>query len=296
MKKNTLVFYLLGAAVVGLSVLISPAVHASCDTNTGICETSDSLLEDPESPNEVGDVDEVDLTDVAADVDESDDSDETDSTEVSDVVNDSEDDSTAHISVASLQSMQVIVPAPIVQVAEAEEEGEAEITVTDDRTVVQAGEMLTCRMVVHNPFDRDLTGLDITSAVSSYLEPLGANPEAALSDDGETVTWSDQTVSALSDVTFAIQSRVRSGVPAGTPIRCAGDINGDGVRLHGEDVTTVESGGVQAPSGPVPQVPTSRPTPVTAKTGIDSLIVMGALGAVGEGTRRLIRIKKTFLK
>jgi len=200
--------------------------------------------------------------------------------------------SSASASVVAIQNMEVVVPPPVVVKEEVRAEpGPVAFMKTDDREVVRPGEVVTYRLVVSNPFEYDLTEVTVTDHLSPYIEALGANPEADLDPNGRVITWHGQTISAQSEVTFAVRARVLSHAPHGLVIRNIADVNGPGVRLHAEDVSLVEGEIIARAEAPV-----IYSTPITAPTGGALALVTLALGAIGGGARGLSQVRKGFIR
>lgn len=150
-----------------------------------------------------------------------------------------------------------------------------DIRITDDRTVVHPGEAVTYRISFRNFLPEDLTNVRITLHVPQYLIPLSTTPEAYPDIATRTITWGGQTISAESEVTFALEAQVQPDAPDGVVLRVPIEVNGPGVRAGAEDLSVVEGevtatvAGVATQDYPpaIYQAPQAAPVPVTAQTG-----------------------------
>ena len=150
-----------------------------------------------------------------------------------------------------------------------------DIRITDDRTSVKPGEAVTYRISVRNFLPEDLTNVRVTLHVPQYVIPLATIPDAYPDIATRTITWGGQTVSAESEVTFALEAQVQPDVPAGVVLRVPIEVNGPGVRASAEDLSAVEGGVTAAVAGTTsiqaaPQAysaPSAISVPVTARTG-----------------------------
>ncbi len=149
------------------------------------------------------------------------------------------------------------------------EEGSVTFAKSDGRTTARPGYVLTYRITIRNPKSEDLTGIRIVDHVPPYLIPLSTNPEANADARTKTLTWTNQTISANAEVTFAFTARVAFDAPHGFLIQNIADINGPGVRGTVYDTTQVEAPQVAGAATAAPQA--SKTVPVTAKTGATPL-------------------------
>ncbi|MDP3997571.1 MAG: hypothetical protein Q8P73_03675 [bacterium] len=195
------------------------------------------------------------------------------------------------------QDTSLTVPAPVVIEKTIIQKVEASRPVTfyktDDRDIVKAGQTVTYRLVVNNPFDYDLTEVKIVDHIPPYLIPNSAKPDATPNEAQSTVTWDNVTISAKSEVTFALLARVAPDAPNSFLLRNIADLNGPGVRLTAYDTSTV----VTSPVAVAPiQAPPIKPASVTARTGtpqniVTLLALITAVGGVG-----LLVVYRFFLK
>lgn len=172
-----------------------------------------------------------------------------------------------------------------------------EVRITDDRTSVKPGEDVTYRVSVRNFLPEDLTNVRVTLHVPQYVIPLSTTPDAYPDIATRTITWGGQTVSAESEVTFALEAQIQPDVPAGVILRVPIEVNGPGVRASAEDLSAVEGGIAPAVAGTsssqadqqVYIAPSAVSVPITAATGssmvLPSLItVMGGLAYAATRT------------
>lgn len=148
--------------------------------------------------------------------------------------------------------------------------------ITDDRTVTQVGDELTYRVVMRNFSDRDISEATIKVHIPEFLIPSVAS-ENALEDPAQRlIYWRDVTISADSEVTLFVKTKVQPEVQPGNILRAVADINGPGVRSSAEDITEVAGDriGQIDPEAAISYVPATalphKPVPITAATGSES--------------------------
>ena len=159
---------------------------------------------------------------------------------------------------------------------------------SDGRETARVGEVLTYRIVIKNPNDRDLTEVKIVDHVPPFLIPIDTSPKASANAKARTITWDNQTISATSEITFAFRARVAANAPNGFLLQNVADINGPGIHASVTDTTKVIAPEVAA--AVAPRKP--RPVPVTAKTGtpIDTLsLILSLSGSVATTGTLLVR-------
>jgi uncharacterized repeat protein (TIGR01451 family) len=180
-------------------------------------------------------------------------------------------------------STVTVVTNQTVEVVEKKHEGRVTLFKTDDRDITHPGDVLTYRIVLRNPKDEDRTEVKIVDHVPPYLVPLSWSPSDARTDAARrTITWSNVTLSAGSEVTLSFRARVSANAPDGFLLQNVVDASGPGIRLSATDTTQVIAPKVAAAVAPAP-----KPVPVSAKTGtpIDAismlLSVSGSLATAG---------------
>lgn len=152
---------------------------------------------------------------------------------------------------------------------------------TDDRETIPAGQTLTYRLVVRNPEDHDLTEVRVVDRFPPYLTVLSTSPSDGRVDaQNRTITWSNQTISAGAEVTFAFRAQVAADAPHGFILQNVADVSGPGLRLSATDRTEVVNPQVASVTVSAP-----RPVPTGVPTGMDaSSVLMGfgsTLSAIG---------------
>lgn len=160
------------------------------------------------------------------------------------------------------------------------------ITKTDDRESVEVGSLVTYRIRVKNPNNDDRTEVKIVDHVPQYLIPVKITPAGIADARTRTITWNDQTISALADVTYSYTARVDHSAPDGFVLVNTVEMNGPGVRGSATDVTAVNNPAIAAPPAPpAPPLTVSapRPVPLAPRTGMDVTGLLIGLGSALSG-------------
>jgi len=153
-----------------------------------------------------------------------------------------------------------------------------EIFVTDGRETVKRGEVITYKVIVKNNRSEDATNVKIISRLPSHLSPFEVKPSATVDAKSRSIVWDHQTISAKSEVTFAVKARVLDSAPNGFLLQNVAIANGDGIRANAVDSTLVEGGGQVAG---VATAAVSQPVPVSAKTGVSPNVLSMVISFAG---------------
>lgn len=207
----------------------------------------------------------------------------------------SQDQSAKTTKVEVLQQTFVAVPAVAAATPTPKAPEVVTIAKSDDRESVRAGEILTYRIRIRNANNEDRNEVKIVDHVPPFLVPLTFSPAAEVDPKRRTITWRNQTISALAEVTFAFTARVHPSTPDGTILENRVVMNGPGVRGSALDRTVVVAPKVAAAPAPPPaRKPTTPPAPVTVSaprpvptgvgTGMDASTVFLTLGGLLTGT------------
>lgn len=173
----------------------------------------------------------------------------------------------------------------VVEETKKDNKNNIEFSKTDNRETIKQGETATYKITVKNNRDNDITDAKIVDRLPSYLIPISANPSASANSTSRTITWNHQTISANSEITFAIKVKVASDAPNGYLLQNVATINGDGISANAVDTTLIE-GIVPRVAGATITAP--QPVPVSAKTGLPfdtiSLLLSFSGSAATAGT------------
>lgn len=113
------------------------------------------------------------------------------------------------------------------------------ISKTDNRATAQVGETLNYVITVNNTSSTNATGVQIIDTVPSELQVLNATTPSTI--NGQTVTWSNLTINANSQITLTVNAQVRTGTANNTVVLNTVQITGGN---SATDTTTIQGGTV----------------------------------------------------